>query len=82
MKILRKLGAIVTLTFVLCLSAFGQTCTDPGETHGPPCSALPSVSSETATATLAPREIDTPPRDEVSLTEIASFALLSMMSLF
>jgi hypothetical protein len=82
MKILRKLGAIVTLTFVLCLSAFGQTCTDPGETHGPPCSASPLVSGETATATLAPGQTDTPPSAELSLTEIASIALLSMMSLF
>jgi len=83
MKIIRKLGAVVALTFVLSLSAMGSPC-DPGETHGPPCSTvLASVPGETSTPPAgALGQTDTPPIGDLSLTGIASSVLLSIVSLF
>ena len=88
MRILRKLVAVVTLAFVLSLSAFGgETSTppcDPGETHGPPCPSLStSTPGEISTPPAAAAgQTDTPPSGELSLTEIASSVLFSIMSLF
>jgi hypothetical protein len=92
MKNARSLTGSVALTFVLAISALageiptppGSSCT-PGQIDTPPCVLAQSQNSGetgTPTAALAPGEIDTPPVGAVSLTEIASFALLSIMSLF
>ena len=85
MKNLKKLAAAVALTSVLGLTAVaGETDTppsprsarvqaqttscSPGETHGPPC----------ATAQVpTPGDIDTP-----AITQIATFVLQNMWSLF
>jgi len=57
MKNIRKLSAVVVLTFVLAMSAFaGQTDTppcpipEPGQVETPPCSAVPG-DMETRTLT-------------------------------
>ena len=83
MKTLQRIGTAVVLTFVLGLSALGgeiptPPC-DPGETHGPPCSAVSaSVPAEMDT----PGQTETPPAAETSFTEIAASVLLGIMSLF
>jgi hypothetical protein len=85
MKTLQRIGTAVVLTFVLGLSALGgeiptPPC-DPGETHGPPCSAVSaSVPSEMDT----PGQIDTPPAaaSDASFTEFAASVLVGIMSLF
>lgn len=90
MKDLRLLGTAVLLTFVLVLPAFaGETPTppgsncDPGQINTPCSSALVQTSGETATpAATAPGQVDTPPSGDLSITEIASSVLLSIVSLF
>jgi len=88
MKTLKQLGAVVALTFVLGLQVLGgemstPPCT-PGDINTPPCAtAQAPMPGETATpAAGALGQTDTPPVGEMSLTEIASSVLLSMLSLF
>jgi hypothetical protein len=89
MKTLKQLGAVVALTFVLGLQVLGgemstPPCT-PGDINTPPCATAQAPSGgETSTppAATAPGQIDTPPLDELSLTEFASSVLLSIVSLF
>lgn len=79
MKNLKKLGAAIVLTGALGLTTFAgeidtppHASADPGQIETPPCAIAHSPS---------PGQTDTPPA-EVSLTEIASSVLLSMVSLF
>jgi len=73
MKTLKQLGAVIALTFVLGVSVLASPPCTPGDINTPPC----------AMATAAtPGQTDTPPMDEMSLTEIASSVLLSILSLF
>jgi hypothetical protein len=85
MKNIRKLGAVVVLTFVLGVSAFagcepGQIMTpcDPGQTmtHG-------DMDAPTVTST-DPGQLETPPAPEsqTSLTEIAADVLIRILLLF
>jgi hypothetical protein len=87
MKNLKHTVATVALCLTLASAALaGEVSTPPcapGEVSTPPCAiAQAGNSGETATPALAPGQINTPSAGEVSLTEIASFALLSIMSLF
>ena len=90
MKNLKKLGTVVALTFVLGLFALaGETATlacgpAPGQIDTPPCAtAQAPTPGETSTPPAgALGQIDTSPVGEVSLTEIASYVLLSIVSLF
>ena len=85
MKNLKRLGTAVALTFILGLSALGgetptppgarsaagqaqTTSCSPGETHGPPCATAQAPT---------PGDIDTP-----AITQIATFVLQNMWSLF
>ena len=88
MKTLKQLGAVVALTFVLGPQVLGgekstPPCT-PGDISTPPCAtAQAPAPGETSTPPAgALGQTDTPPIDEMSLTEIASSVLLSMVSLF
>jgi hypothetical protein len=92
MKNLRALGTFVVLTSLLCLLAFvvetnASACgpLDPGQVETPPCAtAQASSTGETSTPpAAAPGQLETPPASgEVSLTELASSVLLSIVSLF
>ncbi|HYR76790.1 MAG TPA: hypothetical protein VEM96_13200 [Pyrinomonadaceae bacterium] len=84
MKTLKQLGAVVAMTFVLGVSVLGAPPCTPGDISTPPCAAVRALSpGETSTpAAGALGQTDTPPVGEMSLTEIASSVLLSMVSLF
>ena len=80
MKNLQKLGAAFVLMCALGLTTFAgeidtppHASADPGQIDTPP-SAITQAST--------PGQTDTPPSGELSLTEIASSVLLSMVSLF
>lgn len=86
MKNLRALGTIVLLTSLLCISAFvietsASACgpLNPGQVETPPCAITQAPSSADSLG-----QIETPPsaRDEAYMTEIASFVLFSILSLF
>ena len=87
MKTLRKLSAVVVLTFVLGLSAFGDDTSTPpcapGEISTPPCAMAPAPDPGTPTA-IVPGQVDTPPaaQSDASFTEIAASVLVGIMSLF
>ncbi len=90
MKNLKKLGAAFVLTCALGLTTFaGEIDTPPhvaaypGQVETPPCAPgeLQTPPCATAQATV-PGQTDTPPMGELSLTEIASSVLLSIVSLF
>lgn len=81
MKTLRTLSAVITLMFVLSLSALG------GEISTPPCApAQPGeISTPPCAVAQAPTfgELNAPPADKAStLAEIAENVLQSMWSLF
>lgn len=91
MKNLKKLGAVIGLTFALGLPVFaGQTDTppcplpEPGQTETPPCSAAPSDMGTTSGASTAPGDMEMPPvaSNDTSFTEIAADVLLNVLSLF
>jgi hypothetical protein len=88
MKHARSLTVALTLTFVLAVSALaGATPTPPctpGEILTPPCATVqaPNSGEMSTPAAVAPGQTDTPPSGDLSLTEIASSVLLSMVSLF
>jgi hypothetical protein len=77
------LGLAVLLGFSTTTDGQSATC-DPGQINTPCSSAkLVITPGETSTPPAgALGQTDTPPMDEVSLTEIASSVLLSMLSLF
>jgi hypothetical protein len=83
MKNLKRLSAAVVLTFVLGLSALaGEVDTPPGPGKA---STLPSASGQTMTLSnsTTPGEVETPPKAQsLSLTEIATGVLRSLLSLF
>src|SRR5713101_6543688 len=79
MKNLKPLVTCTALSFILAGATFAggvstPSCV-PGEISTPPCAAAQMGT---------PSDVGTPalPSDEVSLTEIASSVLLSMLSLF
>jgi hypothetical protein len=89
MKNLKRLGASVTLMFVLAVVAFaGETqsppCAppEPGETQSPPCAAA----SMTPGDSLAPGKTNSPPASNAavtpSFTEVAVDLLQSVLLLF
>ncbi len=82
MKTLKQLGAVVAMTFVLGVSVLASPPCTPGDISTPPCAAVRALApAETAAPPAgALGQIDTPPMDEVSLTEIASSVLLSILS--
>jgi len=88
METLKKLATATVLMCVLGLSAFaGDTMTPPcapGEISTPPCAmAQAPTPGETSTPPAgALGQLETPSSAEVSLTEIASYVLLSIVSLF
>jgi len=83
----RTFVAAVALTLLFALSTTavvqaGSNC-DPGQIMTPCSSAQVLTPGETSTPPAgALGQIDTPPMDEMSLTEIASSVLLSILSLF
>jgi len=86
MKELRKLGAVVVLTFVLALSAFaGEILTppcappEPGQIETPPCGAAPG-DMETLNSTSG--DLGTPTSDEMSFSKIAADVFLEFLPLF
>ena len=88
METLKKLATAIALMCVLCLSAFaGDTMTSacaPGEISTPPCATAqaPTPGQTDTPPAAALGQVETPPSGDVSLTEIASFVLLSIVSLF
>jgi len=88
MKTLKQLGTVVALTLVLSLQVLGgemstPPCT-PGDINTPPCATAqaPNSAETAAPPAGALGQTDTPPVGDVSLTEIASYVLLSIVSLF
>jgi hypothetical protein len=86
MKNLKKLGAAVTLTLVLGISAFAD-CEPPipGQIPTPPCAAAITRDTDALTASLTePGDIGTPTlsKSDTSLAEIAADVLMSMLPLF
>ena len=73
MKNARSLAAAVVLTFVVAISGLAAPPCTPGQIDTPPCAMAPAAT---------PGQTDTPPIGKVSLTEIASSVLLSILSLF
>ena len=90
MKTLRKMCAVVVLTFVLAMSAFaGQTETppcpipEPGQVETPPCSAAPGdMETSTLTSTSGDLGASTVANDEMSFTKIATDVFLYYLPLF
>jgi hypothetical protein len=84
MKTLKQLGAVVAMTFVLGVSVLGAPPCTPGDISTPPCATAqaPTPGEILTPPAGALGQTDTPPMGEVSLTEIASSVLLSMLSLF
>jgi hypothetical protein len=81
-RILFGVFALVLLVFPASSKGQAPTC-DPGQINTPCSSARAYAQGETGTPPAgALGQVDTPPTGEVPLTEIASFALLSIMSLF
>jgi len=80
MKSLKRIGAVVTLTISLGVSALAgeiqsPPCgsNDPGETHGPPC----------ATDSAAPGQTATPPDStDYVITQVAVDFVESVLKLF
>ena len=83
MKTAKSLGAAVVLTLVIAISGLAASPCSPGQIETPPCAMAqaPAPGETSAPPAGALGQIDTPPVD-VSLTEIASSVLLSMVSLF
>jgi hypothetical protein len=91
MKNLRKLGAVMALTFALGLPVLaGQTSTppcplpEPGQIETPPCASASGDMGTPAAPSAAPGGIGTPAltNNETSLTEIAADVLQNVLSLF
>jgi hypothetical protein len=92
MNYLRKCGPAFVLTGILLIAGLASgtsasACEDtaPGQIPTPPCaSAQAPDTGETSTPPEATAlgQTDTPPGGELSLTEIASSVLLSIVSLF
>jgi len=79
MKIAKRLVAALVLTLFVAISGLaGETppppCT-PGQIDTPPCAAAQS-------SILGELQTPPTPRDDASLTEIASSVLFSILSLF
>jgi hypothetical protein len=89
MKNLRKLSAVVVLTFALALSAFaGETATPPcpdpapGQTETPPCALQITFGGPDGTST-APLAMGPPAVPNGTLfTRIAADVLLNFLPLF
>ena len=87
MKTVRKLGAIVALTFVLGLSALGGEISTPpcapGQVDTPPCAMAQAPAPGDMGTPEVIGQMDTPPAArDASFTEIAANVLLGIMSLF
>ena len=90
MKNIRKLSAVVVLTFVLAMSAFaGQTDTppcpipEPGQIETPPCSAAPGdMETPSLTSTSGDLGASTAANDEMSFSKIAADLFLNILPLF
>jgi hypothetical protein len=92
MKTLKKLSAVVVLTFALALSAFAgetptQPCGDPvpGQTETPPCATqlLSGNMTTPATLSITPGIMGKPAgTNETSLTRIVADVLLNFLPLF
>lgn len=83
MKNLKRLGAMVVLTFVLSLSAIG------GETSTPPCAppapgelSTPPCSGTQAAPDPAPGQTDTPPASLAAEASALAISLLESLLLF
>ena len=82
MKSLKRLSAVVTLTFTLAIAAFADcVLPEPGEVLMPPCSAA-QITPDDPTA---PGEILTPPAsnpaNEFTISEATLNVLLGVLSL-
>ena len=82
----RTFVAALALTLLLSLSttAVGGTGCEPGQIMTPCSSAIqaPNTGDISTPPAAAPGQTDTPPNGDVSLTEIASSVLLSIVSFF
>lgn len=91
MKTLKRLSAVVVLTFALGVAAFAgdvqaPPCTDPGQISTPPCAvsqmATPGDIGTPTLASTAPGQTETPPSSNISLGEIAVSVLWNLLPLF
>jgi hypothetical protein len=82
MSHLKRLGLVISLTFILAGTVIADEtnspqCTNPGESNGPPCSASQFITDETSeTGLTVSGEV------EANVVEATVYVLESLLTLF